>query len=478
MHNINAGRIKTCVLVFLIITSLVLCGSLWFEDYHGFSTFLAKFSNIDFSKIIGIGKEDIQDRYERIIIPSRVIVNNGEEGHWILYPSNHQHGKLWKIAKTLFKSTVEDTQVQPNIVEPAEWNGLLTKSSIVMYFDYPLRKEIISLLFKIDEKKIREEANNLDAIAITRFGNNIIMHTKVLENGREVFRKYYFPDNSQITDKDFEQIFNDSSLIKYASLKEALPNVKLNLKFRDNVFIPIFSFSDSRRKSLKLGKVDFSPELSVTDNKKVEEMVNKFFEGRDYSKFVKKDGSYTYIDENNNTLKIYADGSYEFELLQKDNTNLDFKQAMNQALTNVEKFGGLESLFVSDIERSEKQAVFRFDYAVNGIPVDCSRTKDSLQNDSAVEVLITPEQVKYKRCCKKINILEGEYTFSSDHDSIINAIFESAGVVKGNIEIKDIKLEYKPAEQAQNNNLPVWLVSYIANGNEENITVQAAKGRR
>ncbi|MGE5474009.1 MAG: two-component system activity regulator YycH [Ignavibacteriales bacterium] len=478
MHNINAGRIKTYILVFLIITSLVLCGSLWFEDYHGFSNFLAKFSYIDFSKLIGIGKEDIQTRYERIILPSKVIVNNGEEGHWILYPSNNEHEKFWKIAKTLLKSTVTDTQTKANLVDSTEWNGLTTKSSIIMYFDYPLGKEILSMLFKIDEKKIKEDTNNLDSITITRFGQNIIMYTKVLENGREVFRKYYFPDSNQITDKDFEQIFNNSSLIKYASLKEALPNVKLNLKFQDNVFIPIFSFSDARRKSLKLGKVEFLPELSIANDKKAEEMVNKFFSGRDYSKFVKKDGANIFIDENNDTLRIFSDGSFEFELSQENNDSFDFKQAMNLALSYVEKYGGLENLFVSDIERSEKQAAFRFDYAVNGIPVDCSRGKNSLKEESAVEVAVSPELVKYKRCSKKFKLLEGEYAFSSDHDSIINAIFENAGVVKGNIEIREIKLEYKSADQYQHRNLPVWRVSFVANGSEKSITVEAAKDGR
>jgi len=477
MFNLNAGRIKTYILVLLIITSFVLCGSLWFEDYHGFSTFFAKFSNINISKLIGIGKEDIQERYERIIIPSRVLVNNGEEGHWILYPSIQEHDKLWKIAQTLLKSTVSDEETKATLVDKSEWEGLLTKSSIIMEFDYPLGKEIISMLYKIDEKKIKDETGNLNAVAITRFGQNVLLYTRVVENGLEAYRKYYFFANDLVTDKDFEQIFNDSNLIKYASLKEALPNVELNLSFQDNVFIPIFSFSDARRKSLKLGKVEFTPERSTSDNKKVEELVNKFFEGRDYAKFIKKDGSFIFIDENNNTLRIFADGSFEFELSQQDN-NFGFKQAMNLALSTVEKYGGLQNLFVSKIERSEKQASFRFDYNVNGIPVDCSSGKDLLQKESAVEVIITPEQIKYKRHCQNFKVLQGEYPFSSDHDSIINAVFESAGVVKGNIEIKDIRLEYRITEQSKNNNLPVWFVSFSANGKTKNITVEAAKDRR
>jgi len=478
MFNLKAGRIKTYILVFLIIASLILCGSLWFDDYHGFSTFLAKFGNMDLSKLIGIGKEDIQTKYERIIQPSRVILNNGEEGHWILYPSNQEHDNFWKIAKTLLKSTISDNQTRASLVDATEWNGLLTKSSIIMYFDYPLTKEIISMLFNMDEKRIKDEISKLDSIAITRVGQNIIMYTKVLESGREAYRKYYLSDSNQISDKDFERIFNDSSLIKYASLKEALPNVKLNLKFQDDVFTPIFSFSDSRRKSLKLDKVEFFPNLSTTDNKKIDELVIKFFGGSDYSKFIKKDGSYIFIDENNNMLRIFADGYFEFELSQQENTDFGIKQTMNQALSTVEKFGGLENLYISDIKMLEKQATFRFDYAVNGVLVDCSRKEDSLEKESAVEVVITPEQIKYKRCWQNFKLLSGEYDFSSDHDSIINAVFEKAGVVKGNIEIKDIKLEYNIAEQSKNNNLPVWFVSFFANGNEHNITVDAAKDRR
>ncbi|MGE5328179.1 MAG: two-component system activity regulator YycH [Deltaproteobacteria bacterium] len=475
MFNLNAGRMKTYILVFLIITSMILCGSLWFEDYHGFSTFLARIGNIDFSKLIGIGKEDIQTRYEKIILPTKILVNNGDEGHWILYPSNQEHDKLWKTAKNLMKSTISDGQAKLNIVDAAEWNGLLSKSSIVMYFDYPIGKEIISMLYKLDEKKIKEESSNLNAIAITRFGQNVILYTRTLKNGCETFRKYYFAGNDQVTDKDFEQIFNNSSLIKYASLKEALPNVSLNLKFQDDVFLPIFNFSDERRKSLKLGKVEFFPELSPNDNKKIDEIVDRFFSGKDYSKFIKKDGTNIFIDENNNTLKIFADGFLEFESLQPDNKGFDFKQAMNQALSAVEEYGGTENLFVSDIKMTEKQAIFRFDYAVNGIPVNCSRGRDLSNQESAVEVIITPEQIKYKRCYQSFKMLQGEYTFSSEIESIINAVFANAGYVKGDIEIKDIKLEYRITEQSKNNNLPVWLVCFKSDGNIKNITVDAGK---
>lgn len=478
MLKLNAGRIKTYILVLLIITSLFLCGSLWFENYHGFSTFLAKFRTLDFSKIFVIGKEDIQTRYEKIIVPSLVIVNNGEEGHWILYPSGSEHHRIWEKGKLLLKNVINDAQTKAALVDSAEWDSLITKSSIIMNFNYPLRKEIISMLYRIDEKKIKDELDNVNALAAIRLGQNIIFYTRVFENGNYIFRKYYSSSDDILTDKDFQEIFDNTELIKYISFKEAFSNLNINFSFEDNVFIPIFSFSDSRRKSVKLGKVEFIPELSTLSSKKTEELVEKFFEGKDYSKFIKKDGTYIFIDENNNTLRICADGAFEFEQSQEDKTDFGFKKAINSAFSTIEKYGGVKNLFISGIEVSGKQIIFRFDYAVNGIPINCSRGKNSLQKESAVEITITPEQLKYKRFCHEYKSLEGENDFSSDHDSIINAVFENAGEVKGNIEIKNIRLEYIPDQQEKHNNLPVWVVNFETNGKTKIITVDAAKDRR
>ena len=481
MLKISTGRLKTYVLSVLIISSFILVGSLWFEDYHGLSIFFTKISDFTFASLMNIGKDDMQSKYDKIFVPSKIIVNNGEEGHWIIYPTQQSGDKLWKTAKGLLEDISDSgTELKLNYVEESEWNALILKRSIIINFDYPLSSEILAVLLKPEKKKVSDDIVNIDKMAITTLGGNLIFYLEKIKDGKNVYGKYSFAGQNTIDDKDFEKIFADTGLIKYTLLKEALENMKLELTYKDDVFVPIFSFAESKKKVVNLKKVEFAPDISLEQSDEINKLVEKIFEGTDFSKFIKNDGTHIFIDEKNNTLKVYPNGFVELEYMKDEGINsqeTDFESAVKIAIATTEKFGGSNKLYIADEQGSKGQYQFKFDYIINGVPVVFSKAGKPSEISSAIVVTINKEQLKFQGFILNFKVLESEQKFSSDHDSIINAVFEDAGKNAKKISINDIKLAYKLNSGEKATELPVWLVKYKVDEKEKLIMVKASEDR-
>ncbi len=481
MLTISRGRIKTYFLILLIISSLILSGSLWFEDYHGFSAFFAKFSNMTFSRLINMGKDDLEIKCSKAIIPRQIIVNDGEEGHWILYPSEDKYSKLWTTVKSMFKNiSTSQARIRPIDIKKEEWDGLLVKRSIVLDFNYPLNQEILSLLLETNGVELNQAVLDVEGIAVTKFGQEVVLYIK--KGGESsLYQKLELTNQEGIDDKDFEEIFTDASLIRYAFLPEAFGSKGNDyLAYGERVFAPTFVFSDSRKKAVRFNEVEFKPEISANSEKEINQLAHKFLNGGDYTYFIKSDGTHLFIDERNNTLKVYSDGLVEFEYSDSEFANTwdaDFKTVLREVFNSVDKIGANYEYFLTDFTNESGRYTFKLNYAVDGIPVVFNRAGRLPEADSAVEVILEKGQIRHRWFALGYEVLETEYGLSSDHDSIINAIFANEHSTDIRLNIEDIRLVYQSFAGVPASRLPVWLVHYKANGEKKSITVDAVKDR-
>ncbi len=481
MLTINRGRIKTYFLILLIISSLILSGSLWFEDYHGFSAFFAKFSNMTFSRLINMGKDNLEIKCGKAVIPCRIIVNDGEEGHWILYPSESKYNDIWDTAKSMFKNiSTGQAKIKPADIQKDEWDSLLVKRSIILDFNYPLNQEILSLLFETNDEELNEVVLGVEGIAITKFGQEVEFYIKKSGETR-VYKKFKLINQQGIDDRDFEEVFTDASLIRYAFLPEAFGSKgNDSLTYGERVFAPTFIFSDSRKKAVRFNEVEFKPEISTSMERETNQLADKFLDGGDYTYFIKSDGTHLFIDEKNNTLKVYPDGFVEFEFSDPEIANTwetDFKAALREVFNSVNRIGNNHDYYLTDFISENGNYTFKLNYAVNGIPVVFNREGKLPAADSAIEVTLEKGQIRYRWFALGYKVLDKEYGLSSDHDSIINAIFVNEHSTDIRLTIEDIRLVYESVAGVSASGLPVWLVQYRANGESKRITVDAVRDR-
>ena len=478
MLKINLGRIKTYILILLVISSVMLSGSLWFDDYHGFSAFFTQIGEKLFSSLMNIGKEDIQTKYEKLFAPSKIIVNDGEEGHWILVSTQPSGDKFWKKTKDILKTVSSyQTGSMGSSVEKSEWSEIISKKSIIVKYNFPLSTDMFAIILKTDKKKINEDLKDVDAMAIATLGDNITFYLQRLKDGKYTYIKYSLPVNDIISDEDFDYIFSNDSLIKYTQLSEALGNVSSNLAYDDDVLVPIFSFTSSKKKTVQLNQVEIDPLIGLEEAEEIDKLVDKTFGGTDYSKFIKNDGTHIFIDEKNNTLKIYSNGITELEYANSSDLGqqeIGFESALKTAIMTIEQFASCNNLYITDIKNVNGEFQFKFDYIIDGIPVVFGNADNPAE--SAIQIDINKNYYKFKGFAIGFKTLDGNNKLSSDHDSIINSIFEDAGTNAKNINVRSIVLAYRTTMGGESKRLPVWVVKYNADNAEKIITVKAVKG--
>ena len=78
-------NLKSMILTALIISSLVLTGSLWFDNYQGLSFAISKIPDLFLNDI---DQEEYSKIYEEIILPYKVTVINPDKNKWIAYSSD------------------------------------------------------------------------------------------------------------------------------------------------------------------------------------------------------------------------------------------------------------------------------------------------------------------------------------------------------------------------------------------------------
>ena len=101
-------NLKSMILTALIISSLVLTGSLWFDNYQGLSFAISKIPDLFLNDI---DQEEYSKIYEEIILPYKVTVINPDENKWIAYSSDKMNQDAWNILKNRISNLSSDTEI-------------------------------------------------------------------------------------------------------------------------------------------------------------------------------------------------------------------------------------------------------------------------------------------------------------------------------------------------------------------------------
>ena len=122
-------NIKSIILTGLIISSLILTGSLWFDNYQGLSFAVSKMPEIFSDKTT---QEEYSKIYEEIIMPYKVTVINPDENKWISYCSDKMNLDAWNILKSKLSGITEETEIITGKIK--EWDELINRKSIILEF--------------------------------------------------------------------------------------------------------------------------------------------------------------------------------------------------------------------------------------------------------------------------------------------------------------------------------------------------------
>ncbi len=431
-------RIKTCLLVILITSSIIITFKMWFSEKlwpDGYNFF----SNI--TKFTTSGKSSYYLSKENISNPEKIIVNSFETRN-LYTPTQKEYSYISEPVLSIIKQSISGSEYSE--ANAQDWNTALTLGSV--YISYPVAYDtaLLCKIFDIVPKNLKTKSVKEFIIVPSAIQNNsnVSVYTKDTNSGK-VYNSVITADSKAVLDI-IENYANDSlNMLPYS--------FELNFDSTDNINVeqkvviePTVTLSLDTSKLSIIKSDNYLKDIYYNDNLS-SRVLNAFGYNTTNTKssLVDKNNTAVYA-ENFSTLKIYDDGLIEYKAL--DNTK-GIPLSTHSASTLYDKFIAciefvnnlwdatlpgepLNINLTSDIVSVNDGNSFKItmDYYVNGKMVVCSDN-----GYHGVEIVVENGNiVEYRQYFKKFYQSENHVVCSSSIDAI-DALFDDETIENGSI---------------------------------------------
>jgi len=453
-------NLKSIVLTILIGISLILTGSLWFDNYYGLSSVVSNMISFFYNKI------DLEDTnyIKEYLNPYKTTITNGDNGKWIYYVSSDENQKSFEYIKNLLVNLTEFTV---DSAYNSEWEELINRKSIICEFADKIDAKLLNLVLN----------NKLDLPSTSPLYIYSIAITKSTTGGRIYIKSDDIIYRITVNDiGEFEQIVanysNSETYSKYVQLAE-MGTTTFNgrqIQTEYDVLLPISTKNEKRKPISKLVVTN-----KFADTEKIEEVVEKIFNSGNYIKFITNDNGYIYINDDETVIKI-TDNTIEYTSEStKDLENEEtWVSSFNTALRFIDVTSELKNLYLVSAKNVDDVYEFVLGTYIEEIPI--IDRDNTIFNNKNTKIYIKVENNT------EINYKEKLYSYSSDAlasylsnyaHNILDTILVDIPK-KSTLTINDIELVY---DISLGNHLPVWLTEYEYNGKAKTILTDAAKER-
>lgn len=444
MIILNTERIKSFVLFSLVIMSFVLTTQIWFNiSIEGLFVMLSKDKP----------SYQIMTPYKKnsLLKPNKVLVHM-DENHTLLFNNQQNqadYSSILKGSNEIIKDLLENKEnYTVSSIGIDQLHKIRNGNAVELIFKAPFELDYIKSLLNV-QKNLWNDVNQVTSIIISPFDN-----------------KVYIIDQSKAAIHQFTAVRISNTLedtIAEIKLREDFAYVFLNV-FNEEDFhiygeyaiapVSIVSMPILSMKS----EVDLDTELSV-------EIAELFNDERDkISRIRDTDGTVTFTDREEETVKVYADGTFEYYKYNVTSDvirDTDMGEAIDIATQYISQhFGFVGDFYLSEVESrlqvGRASYIVRFDYKYNGMPV----LNETEPSKSTIEVEIVGQEVKrYKRNVRKIVQEEGKVqikTFDEILDIVQGGLDNYLNIRNSEsiAKINDLYLGYYGNEEM----IPVWVV--------------------
>lgn len=449
MIILNTQRIKSFVLISLVIMSFVLTTRIWF--------------NISIEGLFVMPQNSplqadlIYDK-ENLLKPSKMVIHTGQN-HTLLF-NNTRDKNYYSFILNGSKDTIRDWLINYesytlSTLPKVELQEIRKERAVELIFEYHIELENIRSLLNI-EKDPWNDITNISSIIVSPFENKIY-----------------------VIDENKENIYQFSSMQKPSILTGVITEIEKRNDFSD-VFL-----NDYNKENLELYN-DFAivpvsiatmPTLKVKNEIKFENKLDlevaRFFDedSTNISSIKDKDGKIAFMDREEETVTIDAEGAleyYKYNISPNNTKYIGVMEATEIATQYVNDhleftYDFYLSKVESRIQGGRTSYIISFDYKYDGIPIITELDTGS----SAIEVEILGKEVKrYKRNVRVIedqgqtinimNFVDIVDIVWGDLDNYLNTTKSESIVV-----LNDLYLAYFERNAAL---IPVWVVDVRVEG--------------
>ncbi|MBR2404676.1 MAG: hypothetical protein IKA95_03365, partial [Clostridia bacterium] len=416
-------RLKSILLILLVISSIVLTINKWFneklwpEGYNFFSDVKKHFAQNQ------SGTSSSFDPVEEILKPAKIILNNS--GNHVLYTkSSEEYNNIYGEIKSALKLLAKSESIITS--DEAEWNENLKRKSC--YFSYPIQYDSGYFFYQLSHKYSGSITTVCEFILSkdARVSNIFYMYVRDASNG--AVYKYRLNYESDILDNFIDNAVSVSDGTDYYSFElnfdsEAESSVEEHIVIDSDVLINI-----SQKQITPVGEQNLFKDVASKPHV-YDGILHSFgYNASTIRRYTEPDNSMVFV-ENYGTLKLHTDGIIDYKSLnsaQGVSLNSDsVYECINSCITFVNDVTG--ALGFSDvlyyeissniINAGSKSFVLNFDYYINDRMIVFSDDAHSLNHAITVEVA-DGKIISYKQICKDFFIVPYSITYPSAIDAI------------------------------------------------------------
>lgn len=463
-------NLKSMILTALILSSLILTGSLWFDNYQGLSFAISKIPDLFVSKI---NQEEYSKIYGEIIMPYKVTVINPDQNKWIAYSSDKMNQDAWNILRNRLSNLSQDIEIITGKIK--EWDDLINRKSIIFEFGGPLDEEVLALAIP-NLPKDTGAFRNVEMFSITKSlaGNTIYIMQN--DNGEKSLYKVLLKGEDDEIKTFMQSCENIKADVKYVAL-ETLGISKFyndkSVSSSKNVLFPIANQKDKRD---MVKKINVKNHFSNDDEYAMGKFVTEIFDNTDFAKFITNDNGKIYINDDKSSIKLESNGIVEYINNSKvSEEETSSSKNFNVALDFINNMKVFEKFFLLSATKSEGIYTFDFYVALDGVVAGFREPTIGDNSNCIMEIKVQNGEIRYFNG-KLIDIEETNetsYVFKITHN-ILDALLKN--VENGNkVNISELKLVYDVTNEGSY--YPSWVTVYSLKQGEEDVTVLAVTDR-
>ncbi len=497
-------RMKTIVLILLIISSLFLTSQIWFskklwsEDYNFFVNGIKPFKiQTIIRKVFPGKKETVEFSIENLAYsPQDIIVSFG--GIRSKYTPQDKEYKnfleeLFMCLNALFKVETEHKYVS---VDTEEWLSSLKSKSFYMRFSTNYKIKQLGQLFGVHDTPISSYIKDIEEIIIVpgdSATNNVFIYMKDFENGTIIkFSLSYDKTNLNKKLSEYQEKASAETRYKFSFELDYHKKTEFtNFTIDKEVLIPLNSLKQQIIRSNNPIKSDFD----------IKNILKTFkYSVNTLRRYVEMDNTIVFI-ENYETLKIHPEGIIEYNVIgdgkgvqlnkmkninekdtdsvssikkqqtNKDINNYSMRESLDIAVNFIKGMHGdndQDIKLVNINEEANKQGSYEFEfiYSYNGLPIKNiwalknegkTGTKTSGRYEPAIKVKIVNGSIKnYYHFVRDYNI-EKQVEVKIPIPNVLDNMYKEIDTKDKDIKIKDIYLTYDDDDKAETMQ-PQWAI--------------------
>lgn len=324
----NKERIKSFILILLIVNSINLTVQMWFDTGFWMSgEFMASLKEVPFiGGIVSYFDDDEevytgQQLYDETMKPRRIVVNGGSARE--VYSKKTD---LYDEAITYIDAVIADmkgTDVTVDQLTYEEWKNLFKTKSVFVDYGYETDYKNLNRMFGMSSSsgKFEQATNFTGFIIVPNELTGICTLCMLNENDNTVVRHTFFADTEKlqgfIEGSTYQKQMNNTFAfeINLDTLTSAESDVERKVAFSPLTLLNIPTGDETSPIVQNNGAFKSYEEFERFS----EEALNVFgYTASSLRKNVKSDGTTTFV-ENNATITFYFDGTIEYNAVSKEN---------------------------------------------------------------------------------------------------------------------------------------------------------------